>query len=616
MRSDGGASSASTNGRSEVSNGLTPSPLRKAAISGALNGQSPTYGASNGQSHPNGSTKSTGLGSTYFGHNREEVTRILIQSLYDLDYASAAATLSRESGYELESPPVVALRSAVLDGQWAEAENILLESFRPDGGGDSHGGNSSGSQSWGKLLLAENANINEMLFCLRQQKYLELLEAQDLGAALMVLRQELAPLNHNIAKLHALSSLLMCPTEHLRKQSGWDGSIGTSRERLLSELSKSISPSVMIPDHRLAVLLDHVKQDQINQCLYHNTSSPPSLYCDHHCDRSDFPLHPTLELKQHSDEVWYVKFSHDGSKLVTTSKDTKVYIWETSTFTVTKTLSDHDKSVTHATWSPDDTKLITCSLDNRARVWSVETGHCLLTINQHREPVTAAAWAADGESFVTSSLDDKAPLCHWSIRGRPVYTWPGGYRVYDCAITPDGRRLIAIEKSKIHVYNLQAHEEEYCVPLKSPPTSITISRDSRNVLVNLAEGQINLIDIETSSVIRRFRGQKQGQYVIRSAFGGAEENFVISGSEDSCIYIWHRGNSSLVEALDGHVSGCVTSVSWNPADPGMFASVGDDTIVRIWTRDAPTTTTATSQRRLTSSNGFTRTSALRSTTSL
>lgn len=53
--------------------------------------------------------------------------------------------------------------------------------------------------------------------------------------------------------------------------------------------------------------------------------------------------------------------------------------------------------------------------------------------------------------------------------------------------------------------------------------------------MNLAEGQINLIDIETSSVIRRFRGQKQGQYVIRSAFGGAEENFVISGSEGAQV---------------------------------------------------------------------------------
>jgi WD40 repeat protein len=135
----------------------------------------------------------------------------------------------------------------------------------------------------------------------------------------------------------------------------------------------------MIPDHRLAVLLDHVKQDQINQCLYHNTSSPPSLYCDHICDRKDFPLHPTIELKQHEDEVWYVEFSHDGSKLVTTCKDNKVVIWETNTFTVVKQLSEHEKSVTNATWSPDDTKLITCSLDTRARVWSVEVSRAFAT---------------------------------------------------------------------------------------------------------------------------------------------------------------------------------------------------------------------------------------------
>lgn len=137
---------------------------------------------------------------TYFGHDREEVTRILIQSLYDLGYSGAAATLSRESGYELESPAVAAFRSAVLGGQWTEAEKILLESFNPDGGGGATEGNNTG-----KLVLVENADKNEMLFCLRQQKFLELLEARDLSAALMVLRHELTPLNHNIPQLHALS---------------------------------------------------------------------------------------------------------------------------------------------------------------------------------------------------------------------------------------------------------------------------------------------------------------------------------------------------------------------------------------------------------------------------
>jgi WD40 repeat protein len=130
-------------------------------------------------------------------------------------------------------------------------------------------------------------------------------------------------------------------------------------------------------------------------------------------------------------------------------------------------------------------------------------------------------------------MDDKAQLCHWSLRGhRPIYVWPGGFRVQDCAITPDGSRLIAAnEAGKLHVYNFATHVEEYCLPLKSKATSVTVSRDSKYVLVNLAEGQIQLIDIETTEVVRRFRGQKQGEYVIRSSFGGAAENFVVSGSE-------------------------------------------------------------------------------------
>ena len=128
----------------------------------------------------------------------------------------------------------------------------------------------------------------------------------------------------------------------------------------------------MIPQHRLAILLDHVKSTQINNCLYHNTAESPSLYSDHMCDRNDFPLEVNVDLNHHSDEVWYCEFSHDGSKLVTAGKDHNVLIYDTTDFSVLHQLTDHEKGVAFASWSPDDTKLITCSQDNKARVWSVE----------------------------------------------------------------------------------------------------------------------------------------------------------------------------------------------------------------------------------------------------
>ncbi|KAL2842417.1 WD40-repeat-containing domain protein [Aspergillus pseudoustus] len=373
----------------------------------------------------------------------------------------------------------------------------------------------------------------------------------------------------------------------------------------------------MIPDNRLATLLDHVKQNQINQCLYHNTALPPSLYSDHMCDRNDFPLSTKLELTRHSDEVWHCQFSHDGTKLVTAGRDHSVIIYDTSTFEVIHKLQDHEAGVAHAVWSPDDSKLITCSQDRTARVWSTETGRCLLTINHHRQPVTAAVWAPNGESFVTASLDLTSQLCHWSVRGQPLHMWPSGFRVQDCAITPDGRRLIAVDvEKKIRVFNFITHEEEYTLPLKSKATSIVVSKDSRHMLVNLTECQIQLIDIETTEVIRRFQGQKQSTFIIRSAFGGAAENFVVSGSEDSRIYVWHKENGKLVETLEGHLSGCVNAISWNPADPGMFASAGDDCLVKIWGRASDTNLNSTpSKRRAITGNGYARTSALRSTSS-
>lgn len=47
------------------------------------------------------------------------------------------------------------------------------------------------------------------------------------------------------------------------------------------------------------------------------------------------------------------------------------------------------------------------------------------------------------------------------------------------------------------------------------------------------------------------------------------------------IYVWHKENGMLIEELKGHAS-CVNAVAWNPCNPGMFASAGDDRYVRMY----------------------------------
>lgn len=131
----------------------------------------------------------------------------------------------------------------------------------------------------------------------------------------------------------------------------------------------------MIPEHRLSVLLDEVKDSWISNCPFHNTAASPSLYLDHKCERDDFPTKAVLELKHHKDEVWFLQYSNDGTKLASSSKDTTVIIYETQTYSQTQHLDEHNGSgVTHLAWSPDDTKIVTCCSqpENSARIWDVK----------------------------------------------------------------------------------------------------------------------------------------------------------------------------------------------------------------------------------------------------
>ncbi|KAF3932851.1 hypothetical protein ABW19_dt0209727 [Dactylella cylindrospora] len=108
----------STNGASglpegEHSNGTSTNGA-SSRRTGKMKAQSNGNSAFNGQLPPD-----------YFGHDREEVTRLIIQSLYDLGYHDSARQLETESNYPLESDEATRFRDAVENGQWNKVEALL-----------------------------------------------------------------------------------------------------------------------------------------------------------------------------------------------------------------------------------------------------------------------------------------------------------------------------------------------------------------------------------------------------------------------------------------------------------------------------------------------------------
>jgi WD40 repeat protein len=106
----------------------------------------------------------------------------------------------------------------------------------------------------------------------------------------------------------------------------------------------------MLPPKRLESLLSQAVELQQERCTYHVKPGKlilddVSLLKDHACtkyvlqnqtvcisslfsSRQTFPCVTIQTLTEHSDEVWFCKFSPDGTKLATGSKDGYLHIYD------------------------------------------------------------------------------------------------------------------------------------------------------------------------------------------------------------------------------------------------------------------------------------------------
>ncbi|XP_046415658.1 WD repeat-containing protein 26 isoform X2 [Neodiprion virginianus] len=504
----------------------------------------------------------------------QDIVRLIGQHLKTVGLDRTADLLMQESGCRLDHPSAAKFRQHVMDGDWNKADHDLneLKSF----------------------LHGSSQSLVEMKFLLLEQKYLEYLEEGLVLEALQVLRNELTPLGHNTGRVHQLSAFMMCSgRDELQTRAGWDGKGPASRAALMDRLQRYLPPSVMLPPRRLHSLLCQAVEMQNQQCTYHITQTQTnlesvSLLVDHNCSKEQFPCHTTQVLNDHCDEVWYCKFSPDGLKLATGSKDTTVNVWDVcpDTLTVThrKTLEGHSYGVALIAWSPDSSHLIACGPEDCPELWlwSVETPDCELRVKLTQSPedsLTACAWHRDANKFVTGGLRGQFYQC--DMEGNVIDSWEG-VRVKCLWCKSDGKTVLAADSHyRIRGYNFDDLCDFTVLQEDHPVMSFSVNKSDRLALLNVANQGVHLWDLQDRCLVRRFQGVTQGHFTIHSCFGGINQDFVASGSEDNKVYVWHIKRESPIATLVGH-SRTVNCVSWNPVYHQMMASVSDDCTVRIW----------------------------------
>lgn len=617
------------------------------------------------------------LGSEHQPVRREEFVRLMLQALRDVGYTQSAEVLEAESGFVQEPAIATSFCQAILGGRWAEATQLLSDlnvvevedtvpvrkksssakttspeatntpaamDDRNDVGSDNVWDTTrnlpgafptpvsveqtrpdTSSEASTPSVIRDSPG-RKAIFMILRQKYLELLEIGQTTRALKVLRFEVAPMAADATKLHALSGLMMCLKKaDLYVKANWDGAGGMSRHELLNDLQEFLPTGLILPPRRLATLFDQARNYQRANCAYHRGPAPGTLLADHSCVRGGFPTTTTHVLAEHSNEVWVIEWSECGRYLASAGKDSSVIIWKvepTPTRTCERflTLKGHADPVTSLAWSADGTLLVS-SAESTLIIWNTFTGAVIANISgTHTDTISQIRWKPDQTGFLTCAMDRQ--VITWTRQGKLLSTLPiGNIRIYDFALSPDGKRMIAVAtmnnlrgghdvgpsasrlpdrrdpnieddaptyqigqmEKYLVIYDLQTLEFVTQRKLGGDLISLSLTEDGTQALVSVAANEVQLWNVEDNvpHMIRRYTGHQHMHYHIRSGFGGEDETFVLSASEDCHVYVWHKESGALLEVLEGH-QGVINGVAWNPVYPDIFASCSDDRTIRIW----------------------------------
>ncbi|CAN8251745.1 unnamed protein product [Cochlearia groenlandica] len=474
---------------------------------------------------------------------KSEFIRLIIDALISLGFGDIAASLEKDSGFDLHSPIVKEFLELVKQGEWDKSIDAL-KGF-------------------------ELRDVASVRFLLLEQKFLAFVKIPSVVDALRTLREEMVPLGVNMARCHKLASQLISPS-YVNAE--------TMNSMLMKNLRELFPLGDVVPERALEYHLERILFCQ--RVSYYSRNIPDSqlsLFSQLHNSYYNLPSKALQTLRDHTDEVWFLKFSHNGKYLASSSKDCSAIIWEINAeknFLLKHKLLGHEKPVVAVLWSLDDRQVITCGENEVIRRWDVESGAFVGLYERNGVGSVSCGWFHDGSGIIGGMADRSIYM--WKLDGTqiPHEQEQRAQVLSDVAMTTDGKWLISVGKeNEILLFNRETNNVERVIQESDMITSFSLSEDN-HLLVDLITQKICLwyIGDREPRKVYEYSGHKRSRFIIRSCLGGCREAFVASGSEDSQVCIWKRhGPEVPFRVLQGH-SGAVNCVSWNPTHTHMLAS--------------------------------------------
>ncbi|MCL2120419.1 MAG: WD40 repeat domain-containing protein [Planctomycetaceae bacterium] len=241
-----------------------------------------------------------------------------------------------------------------------------------------------------------------------------------------------------------------------------------------------------------------------------------------------------VELGNPQEEAYFVTFSPDGKKILTTSRQFIAKIWDADTGKELQKIDAESKyehplttayypKLTSAAFSPDGKKIVTSCWDPIARIWDVESGKQLQPLTGHTATIHFVQFSPDGKKIVTAAEDGTARI--WDAEsGKELRKlelprmdeMSGMVTGIFAVFSPDGKKIItyAFNDPIVRIWDTETGKKLLELKGHSPsPCSAAFSPDGKKVIatVNTREGgAVQTWDAESGTELHQFGPHNHG----------------------------------------------------------------------------------------------------------